>query len=136
MRDQQTETVHESLSRCTHNPRFLDIFYEHFFNASPEIRDIFAGIDMKRQARALEASLYLSILAADRSPYAIATIERLGERHRNLGVRPALYEMWLDSLIAAVAACDDAFDEHLEAAWRAVMRESITVMLSRYEVPS
>jgi len=131
---QGIEEVHSSLKRCNSDSRFMEIFYEHFLGASPEIPALFEGTDMTRQRRAVEASLYLSILAADQVPYAIHTLERLGEQHRALGIRPALYGLWLESLIATVAACDEAFDEHVEAAWRAVLQESLQRVLSPYEI--
>lgn len=127
------DRVHKSLKRCNRDPRFLDLFYETFFNASPEIARKFADTDMHRQKRMVEASLYTSILAAENVPYAVSSIKKLGEQHRHLDVQPSMYQLWLESLIQAIATCDDAFDADVEAAWRAVLNQSIDMMLAMYK---
>lgn len=133
MSNPDIETIHRSLKRCFATPRFLDLFYEQFLQASPEVARHFAHTDMARQKRMVEASLFTSILAAEGVPYAVASIARLGEMHRDLGVAPALYDLWLDSLVETVAACDGAFSESVEHAWRVVLRGSIARMLATYE---
>lgn len=132
MQEPSTEAIHASLKRCHTNPRFLEIFYETFFSASPQVREKFAGTDMKHQVAMLEDSLHMGIMAADQIPFAIDSIKRLGEKHHKLGVEPDYYEMWLDSLMKAVAQCDEAFDADLDAAWRDVMRIVIDMMKSTY----
>ncbi len=134
MDQENVEIIHQSLRRCYRNPQFLDLFYEHFFNASPEVPTHFADTDMPRQKRMVEASFYTCILAAEEIPYAVSCLKHLGEMHCERGIRPALYEMWLDSLVAAVADSDDAFDERVERAWRRVMRSGINQMLAMYDV--
>ena len=133
MNNPDIETIHLSLQRCFTNPRFLDLFYERFLNASPEIARHFAHTDMTRQKRMIEASLFTSILAAEDVPYAVHSIQHLGEMHRDLGIRPALYDVWLESLIDTVATCDEAFSEPVEHAWRTVLLGSIEKMLATYE---
>ncbi len=134
MDQENIEIIHESLQRCNRDPRFMDRFYETFLNASPEVAEKFAHTDMKRQKRMVAASFYTCILAAEDVPYAAAAIKHLGEMHRNLAIRPALYELWLDSLVEAVAACDDVFDDRVEDSWRQVMRSGIEQMLAMYAV--
>jgi len=134
MKASHIEQVHQSLKRCNGNPRFLDVFYETFLSASPAIAEKFADTEMTRQKRMVEASLYTSILAAEGVPYAVSFIKRLGEKHRDLPIGPALYELWLDSLLQTVSVCDEAFNEQVEAAWRAVLRRSIETMLATYEM--
>ena len=134
MDQENIETIHESLQRCNRDPRFLDLFYEYFLNASPEVAAHFAHTDMKRQKRMVEASFYTCILAAEEVPYAVNCLEHLGEMHRERAIRPALYEVWLDSLVAAVTTADDAFDDGVERAWRRVMRSGINQMLATYDV--
>jgi len=54
----------ESFQRCCAEPRFLDIFYDRFLASSSKVREKFAKTDFVRQKRALRASLYLILLAA------------------------------------------------------------------------
>ena len=133
MPNSTTEAVHRSLKRCNRHPRFLEIFYDRFLSASPVIREKFAETDMKRQRMMLEASLYTSILAADDVPYAVDSMKRIGRLHRDLGITPELYDIWLESLIAAIVECDEAFDEAVEASWRIVLRSAIATMLAQYD---
>ncbi len=132
MTREDIETIHESLQRCNRNPQFIDMFYEHFFSTGPEVQNQFAHTDMQRQKRMLEASLHTCILAAEGVPYAVASIKHLGTMHRDRSVAPHLYGIWLDSLVDTVKACDDAFDAHIEMAWRTVMLSSIRQMLNTY----
>lgn len=126
------DVVHESLKRCNQNPKFLERFYEKFLSASPAIRAQFAETDMKRQQRMVEASLYLSILSADHVPYAEDAINRIGVRHGDLGITPAMYEIWMESLLDTIAECDPAFDDQVGTEWRAILRQSIDRMLAQY----
>ena len=132
MKISRIEAVHQSLKRCDQNPDFLKIFYEKFFATSPEVREKFVGTDMQRQTRMVTASLYLSLLAADDVPYALDAIHKMGKRHHGLGVEPQHFDLWLESLMATIAECDDEFDEAVDAAWRDVLNDSIERMLDAY----
>jgi hemoglobin-like flavoprotein len=58
----------------------------------------------------------------------------LAERHssRQLSIGSELYDLWLDSLLAAVQECDPETSSEVEAAWEAVMMVGIGYLLSRY----
>ena len=126
------ETVHQSLQRCYRTPGFINRFYETFLAASPAVARHFAETDMARQVRMVEASLYTSLLAAEGVPYAVASIKRLGEKHRDLGIQPPLFALWRESLLQTIAACDAAWGAGVEAAWRTVLQDSIDRMLALY----
>ena len=52
--DEKTIQIFEqSPRRCDSNPAFLDIFYEHFLDSSPKIKERFANTDFHRQKRLL-----------------------------------------------------------------------------------
>jgi len=55
-------------------------------------------------------------------------IERLGERHRQLNVRPGHYDLWLDALCESLAKHDREFNPGLEQMWRDAMRTGIAAM--------
>ena len=52
-----------SLKRCLAAPGFLAAFYDRFTGSSEEVREKFRGVDMQRQARVLEDSLYVVAVA-------------------------------------------------------------------------
>ena len=125
----------ESLHRCNSNPGFLDIFYEKFMASSPEVQQKFAKTDFARQKRLLRASFYLILLASqDESSGPDRYLKYLAARHgaRGLGIGAYFYDLWLDSLLAAVKQCDPEYGSEVEAAWEDVMGVGIGYMLKHY----
>ena len=45
-------------------PAFLESFYDRFVGSSEEVREKFRGVDLKRQVRMLEDSLYVVAVGA------------------------------------------------------------------------
>ncbi len=131
------EIYDESLRRCNANPAFLDRFYDRFMRASPEVRVKFRNTDFVRQKRALRASLHMMVLAAEDefgpSRYLFDLARRHGRAQLDIGA--ALYDYWLDSLIATVRECDPECDAEVEAAWDQVMSAGIAFMVSHYNDP-
>ena len=131
--DETTRRVfHDSLGRCNANPIFLDRFYELFLATSPKVREKFAHTDFTRQKEALRASLQAMLAAA--AGDSERPLSRLAERHssRDLNIGAELYDLWLDSLLAAVKECDADFSPEVEQAWEEVMMVGIGFLLSRY----
>ncbi len=129
------QKVDESLQRCMGDPRFLDRFYDRFLASSPKVRERFAHTDFVRQKRALRASLWMMLLAAEdpeRGPG--RHLSHLAEEHgaRRLDIGAELYDLWLDSLLATVAECDPAHDPGVREAWEQVMMVGIRYMVTRY----
>ena len=123
-----------SLTRCLGVPAFLDRFYEIFLASSPEIAEKFKHTNFARQKVALGQSLYLMVMAAEGGEAAVAYLDRIAERHGKhaLDIRPELYEVWLNALIATARELDSEFDDATEAVWREMIRPGIEVMQSRY----
>ncbi len=107
----------------------FDAFYEHFINASEEVKEKFADTDMDRQKRMLKKSFY-SLLVFYASNTADEYLKKMAEKHSKKGVDiPAhLYDLWMDSLVATVARFDPLFDEEIGLAWRLVLSSGITYM--------
>ena len=61
-------------------------------------------------------------------------MDRLAERHsrRGLDIRPALYDTWLDCLVAAAKQFDPQFSTVVESAWRTTLAPGIERMRARY----
>ena len=125
----------ESLKRCSADPDFLDIFYGNFLGSSPKVREKFSGTDFDRQKDALRASFDTMLLAArDEENGPERYLLPLAERHgsRQLGIGAEYYDLWLDSLLKTVRACDPAWSEDVEKAWENVMGVGISYLCSRY----
>jgi len=131
-----TDAFLRSLKRCLATPGFLDDFYVRFVGSSEEIAEKFRGVDMKQQARMLEDSLYVVAVAVqggEGSP-AREALPRLAERHsrRDLDIRPALYDLWIDCLVETARAHDPQFSPEDEAAWRETLAVGADYMRARY----
>ena len=126
--EEQIRIFNDSLDRCVANPRFLDVFYERFIGGSEAVAAMFGETDMRRQKRALKASLYTAMLAADGNRPAIEQLHDLSRRHRERGISPELYDLWLECLIDTVRQCGGAFDVRTERAWRSVLAVAIDIM--------
>jgi len=137
MSEEELELFHDSLSRCSSTPRFLERFYELFLASSPEVRDKFRQTDFPKQRRVLKASLYMMMLAAEGRPEGRDHLERIAVRHGRggLDIRPPLYDLWLMSLLQAARECDPSWSAETERVWRQVMEEGIAFMKARYGSP-
>jgi len=75
-----------SYYRYTHDGSFLNTFYELFLAKSPEISKMFANTDFKYQKLMLRQSL-LEMICFDLGMEGTnEEIERLGRRHKELGI--------------------------------------------------
>ena len=127
--------VDSSLQRCTREPRFFDRFYDRFLASSPKVRERFAKTDFVRQKRALRASLWLMLLAAEDEEKGPARyLGALAESHgaRQLAIGAEFYDLWLDTLLATVAECDPEYSSEVRGAWEQVMMVGIHYMVTRY----
>jgi hemoglobin-like flavoprotein len=127
---EQAEELTASYYRCRHDERFLDTFYDVFLSKSPAIAQMFATTNFKFQKLMLRQSL-LEMLCFDRGMFGTRQeIERLGLRHKQLGVTPEMYAMWLDSLCEAIKQHDPSYAPELEQQWRDAMLKSIKEMIA------
>ena len=123
----------ESFYRCRRDSGFLDTFYELFWAKSPAIAEMFRDTDFVIQKLMLRQSL-LEMICFDRGMSGTREeIDRLGLRHKQLGVTPEMYAMWLDSLCEAVKRHDPEYTDALEHVWRTAMGRSIDEMISSSE---
>lgn len=125
-----------SLKRCEARPDFLDVFYEKFLASSPEVAEKFAGTDFARQKEALRASFHhLLLVARDPKQGPDPYLEEVAVRHGagGLAIGAHMYDLWLDSLLDTVRACDSECLPEVEAAWEEVMMVGIHYLCAKYE---
>ena len=113
---------------------FFDTFYRHFLDSSPEARQKFANTDFAMQRKMLRESLGF-MERFSQYKRADDEILRLATRHSKaeLDIAPALYDVWLSSLVSAVAIHDAQFDQDVEIAWRMQLAAGIEYMKLKYD---
>jgi hemoglobin-like flavoprotein len=136
MSEDQVAVFLASLKRCRARPEFFEEFYADFIDSSDEIREKFKDTDFHRQARVLEDSLYVLANAAQGRPGSPAwgDFPRIAERHshKDLDIRPELYDLWLACLLESVRHNDREFTPEVEAAWRSTLGMGIEYMRAKY----
>ncbi|MFL0801182.1 MAG: globin [Agarilytica sp.] len=112
---------------------FFDTFYSKFLDASPEVEKKFKNTDMVAQKKMLKKSFY-HLLIFYGSNQADDYIQKIATSHNkaHLGIEPALYDIWLDTLMATLSEYDDKFTDDVELAWRLVLTPGITYMKFKY----
>jgi truncated hemoglobin YjbI len=125
--DASFEQVFASYHRARETGQLFDTFYDLLLRKSPEIPPMFARTDFPHQKLMLRESI-IEMLSFAQTGSGREEIERLGERHRQLQIKPRLYDLWLDALCEALAKHDPKFDPALESLWRTAMRKGIEVM--------
>jgi fatty-acyl-CoA synthase len=113
---------------------FLTDFYQRFIASSPMVAEKFSNTDMQRQRDHLRRSLMHMIdFSTSRRPS-----ERLLEiahyhGKSELDIDSDLYDLWLSTLMASVAAHDPEFDLSVDLSWRMLLAPGIALMRSHYE---
>jgi hemoglobin-like flavoprotein len=121
------EQVIASYHRARETGQLFDTFYRIFLNKAPEIPPMFVRTDFSHQKLMLRESI-LEMLMFAQTGTGHAQMRRLGDRHRQLRVKPVHYDLWLDALCEALAVHDSEFSAALEQMWRAAMSKGIDVM--------
>ncbi|MDR5866853.1 globin [Halomonas koreensis] len=123
-----------ALAREIRGAGFFEAFYARFLAASPEVAEKFRHTDMAHQQAMLKKAFYhlLTFYAAGHVDYYLEGVAiRHGRRH--LDIRPGLYDLWLEALIATLRDYDPECSEEVELAWRLVMAPGIAYMKFHYD---
>ena len=130
------EVFRASLKRCLAEANFLLDFYGTFMASSEEVREKFRHTDLKRQTEVLADSLWAMAVVVQGQPGSPArrNLERLAELHsrQHLGIRPGLYDQWLECLVASARRHDPRFSAEVEQAWRETLAVGIELLRSGY----
>ena len=122
------------LSREVGGQVFFEDFYDRFLAASPEVAEKFRHTDMARQRAMLKKAFYrlLSFYVSSHADYYLKEVAASHSRAQ-LDIAPALYDLWLETLIDTVRVYDEQFDDEVELAWRLVMTPGIVFMTFHYD---
>lgn len=131
--------IQESLERLLASPvGITDLFYIEFLDRYPEIRDIFHGIDLKRQALQLAMTLTIVERHYRRAyPTTERYLRQLGEQHQQRRkVPPDAYPRFRDCLLETLAKFHGAdWDESLARQWGEALDLAARTMLAGYSGP-
>lgn len=118
----------DSFERCVQNDQFLKVFYEIFLGSAEDIPAFFKHTDFAKQRRILKLSLYEMITVSAKRTADPSVLSALTQRHRELKIQPHHYDLWLQSLISAVAKCDPHFNPEIAQVWRDAFQAGINYM--------
>ncbi|MFT3693182.1 MAG: CBS domain-containing protein [Kofleriaceae bacterium] len=123
-----------SMDRCLEHAGFVEAFCTRFLATSSDIRAKFAGGDIAKQHAALTSGFRYATDVALGKPGALGhlTEEAALHDHHHRDIRPEMYALWLESLIATVRETDARCDLVTEHAWRIMMGNVISYMTRRY----
>ena len=82
----------------------------------------------------LRRSLELTAGATAGTPEALREINERATTHdrHHLNIEPALYDVWLETMIETARDFDDQWDETIEAAWRRILGYVIQHMVRKF----
>lgn len=109
-------------------PAPVERFYEWLFREAPDVRPLFQG-DPAPQARKFLQSLKVIVAALDAPQKHVPVLQRLGERHREYGVRPEHYPVVARGLLLAIeGALGPALTPAARSAWSRALELVTAVM--------
>jgi len=124
--------VIDSFRRCQESPDFCDRFYVRLFEARPDVRPLFDGVDPRIQHMMVRKGVTMMLLHVAGVGGADKTFERVRALHGpgGLGVSADQLSAWIECLIAMVREADPECTDALEASWREVLEEGVRGLLA------
>ena len=128
--------VESSFGRCCTKDEFWKAFYDRFLESSPEIAPMFAETDFEKQRGLIRAGVNFVLIYAKNAENSLAKtkLNSIGVTHdkAHYNVRPDMYPLWEDSIIATIREMDPKFDDALEQEWRAAIKPALELLKSHY----
>jgi hemoglobin-like flavoprotein len=93
------------------------LFYNRLFQFDPSLKMLFRG-DMTTQGKKLMDAMLVLNASLDRFPALCPTLQHMGRRHAEYGVRPEHYETVATALLQTLQEfAGPRFDQNLQQAW-------------------
>lgn len=106
-------------SADTADGSFAQYFYQHLFALDPSLERQFENVDMATQGAMVLQTVRVALDGLEDFDQVRATLESLGRRHEQYGVRPEQYETAAEAFIRALGqTLGEQFDTSLESIWR------------------
>ena len=129
-------TINESIERILGRTDIVaDLFYTVFLDRYPELREFFAGVDLKRQAVLLTIALCtVEDYYTRRYKAAELYLKYLGTKHYDLNIPRETYAMFHDAMLATLEQFHgDEWDNALAEQWSDALRQATDLMFEGYE---
>ena len=132
MGNADSDIVFQSYGRCCNNESFFIDFYDRFMGSSEEIRAMFKDTDMPAQRHLLRNGIMQLVLHSRGMPD--TKLRALGKSHSRSGysIRPDMYGLWLEALLATLRQHDPEFSDDTALAWRRAIEPGIELIRGAY----
>jgi hemoglobin-like flavoprotein len=130
MSSQATQITRASFTRCVELPDFFPAFYRNFFASLPEAKPLFAKTNLEKQHKLIEHAIKILLIFPQQAPGEPTLLTRLAEKHgkAELGINPAWYPAFLESLVFTASQFDPEFTPGIGAAWREALQPGMDYM--------
>ena len=109
---------------------FARRFYAHLFEIGPDLESYFDGVEMNSQGAMVLQAVRIALGGLENIEDVRPTLESLGYRHVNYGVKPEQYAIAIDAFIEALReTLGDAFNPDAERLWREVLSAVTSMMV-------
>jgi methyl-accepting chemotaxis protein len=113
------------------------VFYDTLFRRYPQVKPLFAGVDLKDQKKKLIGALGLVVKNLERPDVLARVLGELGERHVGYGALPAHYPAVGECLLAALKqVAGPAWTPALTKAWSEAYETVADLMLAGTREPA
>ncbi len=128
----QVELLEESFAAISpQGDELTESFYRNLFSDFPEVKPLFAEVDMAEQKKKLLASLKLTIDNLRRPEVLAPALENLGLRHADYGAVEEHYPAVGQTLLKSLGeVAGEAWTEELNDAWAEAYSEITGTMLA------
>jgi len=125
--------VIDSYRRCVARADFIDRFYIHLFEASPDIREKFRDTDLEQQRTMIRKAITTIIMQSAGIQAANLSLDRIAATHgkEGMNITPDMYQLWIDTMVRTVRECDSQCDHRVAETWRVVLSQGIGYLSRR-----
>jgi len=121
---------------CDREADFTSNFYNNLFIDYPEVKPLFAHVQMSEQSKKLFASLVLVVNNLTKPDILTNTLHGLGTRHLKYGVLPEHYPKVGGTFLKTMAfVLKDKWTEEYAAAWAETYTAITEIMLDGCNYP-
>jgi hemoglobin-like flavoprotein len=118
MKSEQIALVQESFAKVAPIAETAaELFYLRLFEIAPEVRPLFKG-DMKEQGMRLMTVLTVAVKGLSDLPSIVPTVEKLGVKHINYGVKEEHFPIVAEALLWTLEkGLGEDWNDDLKTAW-------------------
>lgn len=127
--EELSSTKYSLMRALLENHNFFHEFYDTFFRSSPQIPEMFANTDFRKQRELIRQGIELMVFFAEGDPSAKERLMQIAVIHKRFRLTPEMYEFWRTSLLQTLAKNDPEYTPALEAAWNTVLSRGIDFFL-------